>query len=194
MRHCVEKQDVELSEKFGSKTIAEMAGSAFENLYTEHIKAVYYLALRMTGDPALAEDVAHDVFLKAFRKFSEFRHESNPRTWLYRITINHCQNILKSWHKRHIVSGSEECDIDNVKINQDEPFKVIEKSELGELIQKTLDMLPEDYKTVLLLFADEQMSYQEIARITNQTPDAVRGKLYRARKLFAVHFKKLSSK
>lgn len=194
MRHCVEKQDFELSEKFGSKTIAEVAGSVFENLYTEHIKAVYYLALRMTGDPTLAEDVAHDVFLKAFRKFSEFRHASNPRTWLYRITINHCQNILKSWHKRHIVSGSEECDIDDVKINQDEPFKVIEKSELGELIQKTLDMLPEDYKTVLLLFADEQMSYQEIARITNQTPDAVRGKLYRARKLFAFHFKKLSSK
>ena len=58
----------------------------FAELYERHSRAIYYLALRFLGDPHKAEDATHDVFLKAYRKWSDFRGESSGRTWLYRIT------------------------------------------------------------------------------------------------------------
>jgi RNA polymerase sigma-70 factor (ECF subfamily) len=67
---------------------------------------------------------------------------------------------------------------------------VLETKELGQRIQKTLDALPDEYRLLLLLVADEEMSYEEIATLVGQSPDAVRGKLHRARKTFAAHFEK----
>src|ERR1051325_6132062 len=80
----------------------------FGEIYSEHSRAIYYLALRLLGDPEKAEDATHDVFLKAFRKIDQFRGEASWRTWLYRITINHCHNIQASWNERHMVSNADE--------------------------------------------------------------------------------------
>src|SRR5213594_529657 len=124
-------------------------------IYEEHSRPIYYLALRFLGDPAQAEDAAHDVFLKAFRKLSQFRGDSGLRTWLYRITINHCQNLLQSWHHRHIHSNSDEAVWDTAVAATDSPLRVLETKELGERIQKTLGTLPEEYRLLLLLVADE---------------------------------------
>jgi len=74
-------------------------------------------------------------------------------------------------------SGQEDC-----------PFRVLETQELGERIQRTLDQLPEEYRLILLLVADERLSYEEVAELTEQSVDAVRGKLHRARKAFAGAF------
>jgi RNA polymerase sigma-70 factor (ECF subfamily) len=162
----------------------------FSRIYEEHSRSIYYLALRLLGDPTQAEDATHDVFLKAFRKLSQFRGDSGLRTWLYRITINHCQNLLQSWHHRHIHSNSDEAVWDTAVATTDSPLRVLETKELGERIQKTLGTLPEEYRLLLLLVADEQMSYEEIGALTDQTADAVRGKLHRARKAFTANFQK----
>ena len=66
-------------------------------IYEEHSQPIYYLTLRFLGDPTQAEDATHDVFLKAFRKLGDFKGQSSLRTWLYRIAINHCQNLTQSW-------------------------------------------------------------------------------------------------
>jgi RNA polymerase sigma-70 factor, ECF subfamily len=71
-------------------------------------------------------------------------------------------------------------------------LRVLEVKELGHRIQKTLDALPEEYRLLLLLIADEELSYDEIASLTGQSADAVRGKLYRARKAFGQHFQQSS--
>ena len=73
-----------------------LAHPEFSSLYAENSRAIYYLALRFLGDPQKAEDATHDVFLKAFRKLDQFRGEASLRTWLYRIAINHCQNLCRS--------------------------------------------------------------------------------------------------
>src|SRR5216117_2200164 len=83
----------------GSKP--EWASPEFGAIYEAHARQIYYLALRFLGDPTQAEDATHDVFLKAYRKLGEFRGDSAMRTWLYRITINHCKNLLQTWHRRH---------------------------------------------------------------------------------------------
>jgi RNA polymerase sigma-70 factor (ECF subfamily) len=70
------------------------------------------------------------------------------------------------------------------------PLRILETKELGQRIQTTLDALPDEYRLLLLLVADEQLNYDEVAHLTQQTADAVRGKLHRARKAFAAAFAK----
>lgn len=159
-----------------------------EAIYEEHSRTIYYLALRMLGDPTQAEDATHDVFLKAFRKLGEFKGQSSIRTWLYRITINHCQNLLQSWQRRNIHGTDDDSLWERAAGSGDSPVRVLEVKELGQRIQKTLDALPEEYRLLLLLVADRELSYEEIGALTGQTADAVRGKLHRARKNFAALF------
>lgn len=161
----------------------------FAELYRAHSREIYYLTLRLLGDAAKAEDATHDVFLKAFKKWKEFRHNASPRTWLYRIAINHCSNLRQSWQSRNIFAA-EESTFETAAAKTDSPLRVLEIKELGERIQKTLDQLNDEQRLLLLLIADEKLSYNEIADLTGQTADAVRGKLHRARKAFAMLFPK----
>lgn len=162
----------------------------FGKVYEEHSQCIYYLALRLLGDPTQAQDATHDVFLKAFRKMDTFRGEAGVRTWLYRITINHCRNLQQSWHARHMFSNAEDAVWETAGTIADDPLRVLETKELGQRIQQSLDKLPEEYRLLLLLVADQELSYEEIGQLTEQSADAVRGKLHRARKAFAVNFKK----
>lgn len=162
----------------------------FGAIYEEYSRQIYYLALRFLGDPTQAEDATHDVFLKAYRKLGEFRGEAALRTWLYRITINHCRNLLQTWHRRNMVSNADEGVWETAVSTTDSPLRVLETKELGQRIQRTLDALPDEYRLLLLLVADEKLSYGAIAALTEQTADAVRGKLHRARKAFVAQFQR----
>jgi RNA polymerase sigma-70 factor (ECF subfamily) len=151
-----------------------LAPPEFAALYETHSRAIYYLALRYLGQPSRAEDATHDVFLKAYRKWSEFRGDASARTWLYRIAINHCHNLRQSWASRNLVTNADEAVWENA----------------AAPIQDALDGLSAEYRLLLLLVADQEMSYDEVASLTGQTADAVRGKLHRARKAFALLFAK----
>lgn len=159
----------------------------FGALYEEHSRAIFYLALRFLGSPEKAEDATHDVFLKAFCKMGQFRGESSWRTWLYRIAINHCRNLQQTWHACHMLTNADEVIFDTAA-RTDSPLRVLETKELGQRIQQTLDGLPAEYRLLLLLVADEQLSYEQVGALTEQSADAVRGKLHRARKAFALRF------
>jgi RNA polymerase sigma-70 factor (ECF subfamily) len=168
----------------------EAVSPDFAALYEAHSRQIFYLCLRLLGDPARAEDATHDVFLKAWRKLDEFRGESSWRTWIYRIAINHCCNLQRAWSERCILPVEDNALLENSVTDGASPLRVLELKELGERIQQTLDRLPHEYSLLLLLVADERLSYEQIGSLTDQTTDAVRGKLHRARKAFAVEFQK----
>src|SRR2546426_3938234 len=147
-----EKPALGVERKWG-QTESELGG-----LYVEHSRAIYYLALRFLGDPQKAEDATHDVFLKAFRKMDQFRGEASWRTWLYRIAINHCRNLQQAWQERHIFPNSDDALWESAPAQTDSPLHVLETKELGQRIQKTLDDLPAEYRLLLLLVADKQLS------------------------------------
>lgn len=184
MNEPVEGQRVE------SKPTAEQLPAVFAGFYDEHSRVIYYLTLRYLGDPQKAEDATHDVFLKAFQRFDQFRGEASVRSWLYRIAINHCQNLSRSWHNRNVFANSDDAVWENSAARTDSPLRVLETKELGQRIQDALNALSDEYRLLLLLVADQEMSYDEIAAVIGQSTDAVRGKLHRARKSFAAHFDK----
>src|ERR1043165_8396525 len=135
-------------------------------IYEEHAPPVFYLALRMLGDATQAEDATHDVFLKAYRKLADFKGQSSLRTWLYRITINHCQNLLQTWHRRHVFTSEDDSVWERAAGSAESPLRILETKELGERIQHTLDALPEEYRLLLLLVADEKLSYDKVGALT----------------------------
>ena len=87
-------------------------------------------------------------------------------------------------------SNADDAVWDNAAAKTDSPLRVLETKELGQRIQKTLDGLSDEYRLLLLLVADEELSYEQVGALVGQSPDAVRGKLHRARKAFAVLFEK----
>jgi RNA polymerase sigma-70 factor (ECF subfamily) len=167
----------------------QLLPAALAELYSAHSRAIYYLALRFLGDPQKAEDATHDVFLKALRHLDQFRGQSSARTWLYRIAINHCKNMVTAWHDRHVLPSSDHEWAERLPAG-DSPLRILETKELGGRIQQALDGLPEEYRLLLLLVSDQELSYAEAGALTGQTADAVRGKLFRARKAFGALFVK----
>lgn len=75
-------------------------GTAFEELYRQHGTRLYNLAYRMAGSAQDADDLLQDIFLLAYRKLSSFRGESSLGTWLYRLGMNHCLDVLRSRQAR----------------------------------------------------------------------------------------------
>jgi RNA polymerase sigma-70 factor (ECF subfamily) len=171
---------------------AETGGHAltpeFEAAYVGHSQAVYYLALRLLGDPIQAQDASQEVFVKAFRNWGRFRGGSEVRTWLYRITVNHCSNLRRAWSARHIHTSDDGELLDRQPARSGDPLTVLVTKELGDRIARALETLPEEYRLLLLLVADEELSYEQVGELTDQTTDAVRGKLHRARRAFTAAF------
>jgi RNA polymerase sigma-70 factor (ECF subfamily) len=166
----------------------ESLAPEFAGVYETHHRQIFYLCLRLLGDPEKAEDATHDVFLKVWRKLDQFRGDSSLRTWIYQIALNHCRNLRQAWSERHIQTVEQDTLMDSPGAGEDSPLRVLEFKELGERIQTTLDRLTPEYRLLLLLVADEELSYEEIGALTDQTSDAVRGKLHRARKAFTAQF------
>jgi RNA polymerase sigma-70 factor (ECF subfamily) len=168
----------------------EVGAPEFAALYQAHSRAIFYLCLRFLNDPAKAEDATHDVFVKAWRHLDQFQGKSSWRTWLYRIAINRCRNLQQGWAERHVFPTADDFVLQDTVPDTASPFRVLEIKELGERIRRTLDHLPPEYRLLLLLVADQELSYEHVGALTEQTADAVRGKLHRARKAFAIEFEK----
>ena len=96
--------------------------------------------------------------------------------------------VLAGGEALEVGHGADEAVWETAVAKTDSPLRVLETKELGQRIQKTLDALPDEYRLLLLLVADAELSYEQIGALTEQSSDAVRGKLHRARKAFAALF------
>ena len=160
---------------------------AFGDLVRAHEKTVYNLALRMTGNPQDAEDMAQEAFLKAYRSLPEFRGESKFSVWLYRIVSNVCLDFLRRQSRRPAVSLTAEDDEGEelqweVPDERYSPEKLLEQKLTREAVQKGLAELPEEQREILLLREIKGLSYEEIGEILSLEPGTVKSRIIRARK------------
>ena len=160
---------------------------AFEELVRAHEKTVYNLALRMTGNPQDAEDMAQEAFLKAYRSLPDFRGESKFSVWLYRIVSNVCLDLLRRQQRRPTVSltvEDEEGDEAQWEVPDERysPERLLEQKLTREAVRKGLAELPEEQREILLLREIKGLSYEEIGEILSLEPGTVKSRIFRARK------------
>lgn len=159
----------------------------FEYLVERYQGRVYGLACRMMSNHEDAKDVAQEVFIKAFRSLGRFRRESSFSTWIYRITVNTCNDELKKKKRKKTVSMDAGTDSEG-KIFRSQnpasvkgPAEIFENKELGAVLAGILEEINPDHKTVILLRDIYGCSYDEIAGITGCSAGTVKSRISRAR-------------
>jgi RNA polymerase sigma-70 factor (ECF subfamily) len=176
---AIQDEDAELIE-------ASRRGSVqgFRGLYEKYSPRIFVFARRFLGDDQHAEDVTQEVFLQVFRKLAGFRGDSKFSTWLFRVTVNSCKN------KRRTLERERRFDpvvfVERTRAGSDEPppERELGQRELREEIERALSSLSDEQRTMVLLKSVRELSYKEIGDVLSQSEAQVRGKLYRARKVF----------
>lgn len=163
----------------------------FDGLVLEYKDKVFNLCFRFLGDYDEADDCAQETFVKVFRSLKDFRGESAVSTWIYRIAVNTCKNRVASAQYRRNKTlirldeskKTDEGDEHKVEIGDERlsPAKEIEMKEKCELIQRAIDSLPDDQRSVVILRDIEGLSYEEISEATGYNLGTVKSKLSRAR-------------
>lgn len=154
---------------------------AFEALAVRYERVIYLLCLRMTGNPADAQDCAQEAFLNAFRAYGSFRGSASAKTWLYRIAYNACLDFLRRRGNDASLDALREAGFDPADPRQPLPGEKVEKDELRRQIGQAMMRLPEDQRAVMILRDFQQMPYEEIAQVLDISPGTVKSRLSRAR-------------
>ena len=161
--------------------------NAFEKLVTEYEKAVYAIALRMTGNAEDAADMTQETFIKAYNSLQSFRGDSKFSVWLYRIASNVCLDFLRSRSRKPTASLSveddegEETELDIADESQS-PEQLLERGLTRDAVRRGLEALPPDYRQILLLREIQGLSYEEIADTLSIEVGTVKSRIFRARK------------
>ncbi len=165
---------------------------AFEALVRRYQGWVFTLTVRMLGDRGEAEEVAQEVFLKAYRGLRGFKGASRFSTWLYAIASHHCLNHLQARARRprpaEVRGGTGGAATDDPPAAVDRladgaPLAdaLLERQELARIVQAELQQIKEEHRMVLVLRDIQGLSYEEIAQALGLELGTVRSRLHRAR-------------
>jgi RNA polymerase sigma-70 factor (ECF subfamily) len=165
-----ERPDDELVARF-------LAGdqAAFTALVHRHERRVYNLALRMLGREEDAKDAAQDAFLNALRKLSSFRGQAAFTTWMHRVTMNTCYDILRKRRREPLLDDPPD-DIPS-RVTGDPASQVADAID----VQRALVQVPLDFRAVLILHDVQDLAYEDIAEILGIPVGTVKSRLHRGR-------------
>ena len=174
--------------------VAELkAGS--EDVYAwligEFHQPVYSVVYRIVSDAADAADTTQEVFLKVFRGMKHFHGESSLKTWIYRIAIHEASNRRRWWFRHKAKETSMETPVgdgacilelkDMLVDERETPFDNMAHEEVRARVEDALRKVPEPYRTAVILRDLEDMSYEEIAEITQVSLGTVKSRITRGR-------------
>ncbi len=151
---------------------------SFEALVRRHQRQLYRLAVRLVGNSSDAEEAVQEAFLDAWRRLSGFRSEAAFSSWMYRIVTNRCLNLLRM--RRPVISLDDVGDQPGP--HSASPEHAAETDDRAAALNRALQDLPIGQRTCWVLRELHELSYEDIAAIVGASPDAVRGRLHRARR------------
>ncbi|MBM3264379.1 MAG: RNA polymerase sigma factor [candidate division Zixibacteria bacterium] len=161
-------------------------------LFEKYHATIYNLCLRILDQEQDAEDITQDVFVRAFKAYHQFRAESSPGTWLYRIAVNLClnrQRRLKYVRWLSLDVFADAFDTPPFESPDPGPDAQTEQNETGHIVRRALHALPDRQRTVLIMTRYDGLSYREIARILACSKASVESLLHRAKLNLAKHLK-----
>ncbi|MEA2599045.1 MAG: hypothetical protein QOF89_37 [Acidobacteriota bacterium] len=179
------------------KTDAELVAStlrgsqeAFRQLVVRFERPVYSLVQRMIQDPAAAEDLAQEVFLKAYRRLDTYDPQWKFSSWLFKIahntTIDHLRRGVPDTVPLE-TEGDDRGDLSAVLADSstESPAAASERRDLGRALEQAISRLRPEYREAVVMFYAHGASYQEICEVTGLPLGTVKTNLHRARKELA---------
>jgi len=170
---------------------------AFDLLVIKYQRKLARLLSQFIRDSAEVEDVTQEAFIKAYRALPSFRGDSAFYTWLYRIGINTAKNFLVSQgRKLPTLQGFENEDGDDFEDSgllkeMNTPESELMSQQIAQTVNQTLDSLPEELRTAIVLREIDGLSYEEIANIMNCPIGTVRSRIFRAREAISEQLRPL---
>jgi RNA polymerase sigma-70 factor (ECF subfamily) len=170
---------------------------AFEVLVEKYQRKLARLVSRLVRDPAEAEDVTQEAFVKAYRALPSFRGDSAFYTWLYRIGINTAKNYLVAMGRRAPTSTEVDAEEAEGYESADQlrdintPESLLLSKEIATTVNKAIESLPEELRSAIQLRELEGMSYEEIAKLMDCPIGTVRSRIFRAREAIAERLRPL---
>jgi RNA polymerase sigma-70 factor, ECF subfamily len=156
---------------------------AFSLLVRRHQERVMRVCLRLLLSTADAQDACQEIFIKISERLHMYQPSAQFGTWLYRITVNHCLNVLRSRRRRKWLSpfSKEPATLLEIAATDDDPLQNTEKQERQHQVRLALAALPEEQRLAVVLHRYEGLSYEEIAQVLQVSVSAVESRLYRAK-------------
>ncbi len=159
---------------------------AFGTLVRRYQSRVFKIVSRFVKDPNETMDVSQEVFIKAYRALNKFRGDSSFYTWLYRIAINTSKNYIILQGRRlpdidFAVTDMERFIMKNSPKETGTPERLMMRDEIEHIVYDTIEHLPKDLRTAIMLREVEGLSYEEIADIMHCPVGTVRSRIFRAR-------------
>jgi len=173
---------------------------AFAVLVDRYAARIYGVCFSVLGNHADAQDCVQETFLKAFRTMNRFQFASSFYTWLYRIALNNCYDLLRH-NQRHLAQSLDEPvqtpDGEQAfQLADDQPLPdvQVESLETVALVRRALSMLPEHLQRIIVLRDLEGLPYDRIAEIEHLREGTVKSRLFRARIQLADRLRQLEQK
>ncbi len=160
---------------------------AFDALVLKYQHKVVKLVMRYVRNPAEAEDIAQEAFIKAYRALPQFRGDSAFYTWLYRIAINTAKNAVVSRDRSPVdydldlQNPEESYDVQSRMKDSETPEGLVLTDEIRSVVNAAIEALPEDLRTAIVLRELEGLSYEDIAAAMDCPVGTVRSRIFRAR-------------
>ncbi len=159
---------------------------AYDLLVLKYQNKIGHLISRYVQDPHEAQDVAQEAFIKAYRGLKNFRGDSAFYTWLYRIAINTAKNHLVTMSRKITDTGVDSADAERYESggalrDNASPDRVMVTEQIAEIVQSSINELPDDLRTAITLREFDGLSYEEISVAMDCPIGTVRSRIFRAR-------------
>lgn len=160
--------------------------NAFAHLVTAYESKIYNLALRYLGNREDAMDASQEVFLRVYRFLPGFQEESGFSTWIYRIGVNVCKDMLAKRGRRNeqpLEVPDEENESRTIEVadRRYEPEHIMEGVELRTVLADAISSLPEQQREMIVLRDIQGLTYDEIANVLSLESGTVKSRISRAR-------------
>jgi RNA polymerase sigma-70 factor (ECF subfamily) len=164
----------------------------FDAVYRAHVQDVTRWAQRLGGPTMDTEDVVQEVFLTVHKALPRFTDHHRLRGWLFRMTENAVRYRRRREKFRRWLRGTAVEVAGDVEATTRSPVELIQQRQASELVYRALDTLPEQYRTVVVMFELEGLSGEQIAELANIKVETLWVRLHRGRAMLAKRFKELS--
>jgi RNA polymerase sigma factor (sigma-70 family) len=150
-------------------------------LMEEYGQSLVRVAYTYVKQEQLAEDVVQEVFVNCYKKLHLFRQESSYKTWLYKITINQCKDVIKSWNFKNLILYNNFVGFQSKPSDEKSPEEKILLYEEAKQISRIVVSLPIKLREVIIFYYYEEMKIEQISDLLGINQNTVKSRLLRGK-------------